>query len=272
MNGSLRVSCLGAGNMAEALVRGWLESGVCSPETLCVADPSPARRDLFTQTYGIRACSDNLDALDQAEILLLAVKPQIARDVLTAIAPARQPGQWLLSIAAGLTTTKLETWLGADAPVVRVMPNTPALVGRGMSALCPGRHATSLHLETADTLLRAVGKVVVVEEAMMDAVTAVSGSGPAYLFYFAEALQHAAEQAGLPPELARQLAEETLSGAGELLRASPEPAAELRAKVTSKGGTTAAAIATLETGDLSGLIARAVAAARDRSRELASQD
>jgi pyrroline-5-carboxylate reductase len=259
---------LGGGNMAEALVRGWLDQGVVEPQAVLVSDPDISRRTLFQEVYGVSVTDDNADAVKDAAVVLAAVKPQIMLEVLTNLRDVLPRDACVISIAAGIRTTSLEGCLHPGQPVIRVMPNTPALVGRGMSALCRGAGATEDHMAEAERLMKAVGRTARVDEDAMDAVTAISGSGPAYVFGFAEGLMMAAQRVGLAPDIARLLAIETVSGAGELLRVSGEDPADLRAKVTSKGGTTAEALASFEADDWHGMIARAVEAARRRSEEL----
>ena len=267
---SHRVVCLGAGNMAEALVSGWLDQGVVQADELCVSDPSQERRERFSSRFGVAALEDNRAAVADAKVVVLAVKPQVLVQVLVEVRDAIRPEACLISIAAGIRTATIEAHVHPGQSVIRVMPNTPALVGRGVSALARGQHASEPDLLQAEQMMRAVGQTLRVEEGDMDAVTAVSGSGPAYLFGFTEGLIAAAIQAGLTPDQARFLAVETVTGAAELMRVSGEPPDKLREKVTSKGGTTAAALASFETSGWQKIIAQAVEAARQRSIELSA--
>ena len=264
-----RVVFLGAGNMAEALVRGLLEGRVCPPGALCMTDIRPERLAWFRSTYGVAGLASNAQAVAGADLIFLAVKPQQVPEVLAGIAPALPAGALVVSIAAGVRTGAIEQALGGAVRVVRAMPNTPALVGAGMTAICAGRNTGAAEMAAAETLLGAVGQVVRVPEDQMDAVTAVSGSGPAYVFAFMEALLEGARQAGLAPELARRLVYGTVAGAIQLAEKSPGVSpGELRERVTSKGGTTAAALEVVQTRGVGAAWVDAVAAARRRSLEL----
>lgn len=263
----LRIAFIGAGNMAEALVKGLLRAQVPAAH-LCVSDVRAERLDYFRATFGVNAVADNLGAAREADVVVLAVKPQQFGEVLPALAGVAGRALFV-SIAAGIPTARIERALGPRARVVRVMPNTPALVGAGISALCSGAHASPKDVETAEALLRAVGKTVRVEERLMDAVTAVSGSGPAYIFRVMEAMEAAAIAQGLAPDQARALVVATIVGAGQLAASSGRAPVELREQVTSKGGTTEAALKVLDARDLVGAFNEAVAAAARRARELA---
>lgn len=263
-----RVVFLGAGNMAEALVRGLLEGRVCPAAHLTVTDIRPERLAYFQSTFNVAGTADNAAAVAQADVVFLAVKPQQLREVLGGLASHLNPGALVLSIAAGVRTATMEALLGAGARVVRAMPNTPALVGAGVTAICSGHAAREEDLALAESLLRAVGVVVRVHEAAMDAVTAVSGSGPAYVFYFMEALLEGAQKLGLGPELARQLVYGTLAGSIKLAEQSGVAPGELRERVTSKGGTTAAALEVVRTREVAQAWIDALAAAHRRSVEL----
>ncbi len=264
-----RIVFIGAGNMAEALARGLLGARAAKPQDLFVTDVAPARLAHFRERYGIAGGTDNAAAARTAAALVLAVKPQTMAEVCRGLAGALERDPLVVSIAAGVPTARIEEWLGGAPRVVRAMPNTPALVGAGVAALAPGRRATPEDLARAERLLGAVGAVVRVEEAAMDAVTAVSGSGPAYVFYLAEAMRSAAERLGLTPEVARTLVERTIAGAGRLLSESGAAPEELRRRVTSKGGTTEAAVGVLDARGVRAAIEEAVAAAAARSREMA---
>ncbi len=263
-----RVVFLGAGNMAEALVRGLLDGRVCPASHVTVTDVRPERLAYFQSTFGVAGAAGNIGAAAAADVLFLAVKPQQVRDVLTEIAPHVRPGALLISIAAGVRTATLESLLGETTRVVRAMPNTPALVGAGVTAFCPGRWAQETDLQRAEQLLRAVGVVVRVKESDMDAVTAVSGSGPAYVFAFMEALLDGAQQLGLDPALARRLVYGTLAGSIKLAESSDVSPGVLRERVTSKGGTTAAALEVVRTRAVAQAWVDALAAAKRRSVEL----
>lgn len=255
---------LGCGKMGSAMLEGWLKQGV--PATaVWVMEPHPSE--------WLRGIGVHLNEMQPTApaIVLIAVKPQMMGAALPSIAALGGGETLFLSIAAGTTIAAFESAFGATTPIIRAMPNTPAAVGRGISAICGNAHATEEHLALAGALLRAVGQVVRLEgEHQMDAVTAVSGSGPAYVFHLIEALAAAGEAEGLPGPLAMQLARATVCGAGELAYQATESAEQLRINVTSPGGTTAAALAVLmdaRTG-FPPLLRRAVKAAADRGREL----
>ena len=259
--------------MGSALLQGWLDQGISASSITIVEPNQDAARD-FTDRLGVNAVA-NADALASGyapDVIILAVKPQIMDQVLPSYARLSAGGPVFLSIAAGKTLSDFAAILGDDAAVVRAMPNTPASVGRGISVGCPNAHVTDSQATTCKELLSAVGEVEWVEdEHLMDAVTALSGSGPAYIFLLAEAMSQAGQQAGLTPDMADRLARATVAGSGELLHRSLAPAATLRENVTSPGGTTAAALAVLMADDgMTALLTRAIAAATRRSKELAS--
>ena len=261
---------VGCGKMGGALLKGWLERGV-APGSVTVVEPSAELRGAV-EALGVQA-RPAIEALGEGfapAFVVFAVKPQQMTAVLPACRSLGGPGSAFLSIAAGTTIATFEAQLGTESAVIRVMPNTPAAVGRGMSVLCANDKATAAQKTLAGELMAAVGEVAWIEdEALMDAVTAVSGSGPAYVFLLIECLAEAGIEAGLSPDLAAQLARATVSGAGELARLSEEPAAQLRRNVTSPGGTTEAALKVLMAQDgLQPLLTRAVAAAAKRGREL----
>jgi pyrroline-5-carboxylate reductase len=260
---------IGAGNMAEALLRGILAADIRAPHHIVLTDLREERLAELRGAFGVRTQADNASAVLDAETVLLCVKPQQFDEVLSELKGQIPPGALVISIAAGIPTARIEALLGAGTRVVRVMPNTPALVQHGAAGLAAGRHATAQDLEWAQTLLRAVGQCVVVTEDEIHAVTAVSGSGPAYVFYLMEAMLRAAADLGLDPAVARDLVIQTVEGSARLLRASPESPEVLRSRVTSKGGTTAAAIAVFDQAGVAEALASGVRAAARRSRELA---
>ena len=266
-----RIGFIGAGNMAEAIARGLLRTALYQPSDICATDPSPERQRLFAEGLGV-ACAGQGTATAAADIVILAVKPYIMGDALAQIKGSLKPTGLLISIAAGISCRFIEqavTTPDNQSPrLIRVMPNTPMLVGKGMSALCRGTSATEQDLIAAERIFAAGGKTVRVTEDLIDAVTAVSGSGPAYVFYLAEMLAQAGITVGLTAAQAQQLARQTVIGAAALLEQSPDPAAELRRKVTTPGGTTQAAIETMQAGKLPDLLAQAVQAAARRSKEL----
>jgi pyrroline-5-carboxylate reductase len=262
---------VGCGKMGGAMLQGWLERGIAD-QGVSVVEPIEAATADLKGRAGVTLASD-IDAVAadfEPEVVIFAVKPQSMDEVVPPYKRFVDPGTVFMSIAAGTTIGYFESQLGKDAAVVRVMPNTPAAVGRGMSVLCANSAVTPAQSQTCQALMQAVGEVAVVtDEGLMDAVTAVSGSGPAYVFLLIECLSQAGIEAGLPPDLARQSALTTVAGAGELARLATETPGVLRQNVTSPGGTTAAALAVLRADDgLQPLITRAVAAAADRSREL----
>jgi pyrroline-5-carboxylate reductase len=265
MAGEATVLLVGCGKMGGAMLAGWREAG----RAVAVVEPRAPIPDPSSLVAAVGAPEDLPSGLAPAAVVL-AVKPQEAASVVPAYARFAGPAVFL-SIMAGKTVAGLSALLGAGARIVRAMPNTPAAVRRGITVACPGPGVTPAERALCDQLLGAIGTVAWVEdEALMDAVTAVSGSGPAYAFLLAEAMEAAGVAEGLPRDLARRLARETVAGSGALLAASTEDAAQLRKNVTSPGGTTAAALAVLmEEGGLPALMARAVAAATKRSRDLA---
>jgi pyrroline-5-carboxylate reductase len=262
----------GAGNMGGAMLAGWLAGGL-DPKRIIVQDPAPppAVADLLKR-HGIASYAALPERIAPPAVMLMAVKPQIMEEVFPPLAKRAGPRTLVLSIAAGKTVASFERHLASGIAVVRAMPNTPAAVGRGITVAVPNAHATPAQRAICDALLGAIGEVGWVDdEALIDPVTAVSGSGPAYVFYLTECLAAAGVKAGLAPDLAMRLARATVAGSGELMRQSPLPAEQLRKNVTSPNGTTYAALQVLmgERG-LEPLMTEAVAAATRRSRELAS--
>lgn len=264
------IAFIGGGNMARSLIGGLIADGT-DCRRITVAEPREDTREALTKEFGVNVTADNAEAAASAGLVILAVKPQVMSQVCHSIAAAVQAGKPLvLSIAAGTRTDALARWLGGEPALVRAMPNTPALIGTGASALFANDRATETQRELAESILRAVGTVVWLnDEALMDAVTAVSGSGPAYFFLVIEVLQRAAERQGLPSDVAALLATQTGFGAAKMALESSEDAATLRQRVTSPGGTTEAALSVLEEADLGETFARAVSAATERGRELA---
>ncbi len=262
---------VGAGKMGGAMLEGWLKCGA-DPKKLVALDPSPPPevKELI-EKHGVR-WNPSVSSIADAEVLLIAVKPQIMEDVLPAAVPLGASNPLIVSIAAGKTIASFERHFGKNAAIIRTIPNTPASVGRGITAMAPNANVSPAQLQLARTLLSAIGEVVTVtDEKMIDACTAVSGSGPAYVFYLTECLAAAGVRSGLPADLAMQLARATVAGAGELMRVSGEAASALRQNVTSPKGTTHAALQVLmaENG-MQPLFDRAIAEATKRSRELAS--
>ncbi|WP_138467931.1 pyrroline-5-carboxylate reductase [Poseidonocella sp. HB161398] len=257
---------LGCGKMGSAMLAGWLDGGLPA-SSVWVVDPRPS-----DWLKGIEGLHLNADLPERPALVLVAVKPQMIGEAMPQITALGGGDTVFLSIAAGATIAKFESLLGAGTPVIRAMPNTPAAVGRGITALIGNAVATAAQLDEAEALLSAIGQTVRLEdESQMDAVTAVSGSGPAYVFHLIETLARAGEAEGLSPALAMQLAKATVGGAGHLAETAAEDPAQLRINVTSPNGTTAAALEVLmdETGGFPALLGKAVKAAADRSRELA---
>jgi pyrroline-5-carboxylate reductase len=266
---------VGAGRMGSALLRGWLAQGVAMNRVI-VQEPSPQDEVAeFLKDAGIGPASA-ADTRIPPDVIVLAVKPQVMDQVAAAVAPLAGKETAILSIAAGRTIASLSTHFGPDAPIVRAMPNLAAAIGRGISALYASPNVTPEQAALCEALMQAAGETVWLDdEAQMDAVTGVSGSGPAYVFLLAESLAKAGAAAGLPPELAARLARATVSGAGELLYQARETPAELRHNVTSPAGTTEAALQVLMgqqggEGPMDALLREAVAAATRRARELSS--
>ena len=265
------VAFIGGGNMARSLIGGLVARGVPA-SSIRVAEPVAELRGSLTRDFGVHVFADNATAAANATTWVLAVKPQVMRAVCEALAPAAQATRPLIvSIAAGITAAQLERWLGGNLAVVRTMPNTPALLGAGVTGLFANGHVDATQCEWAADLLEAAGRNVWIEdEPLMDAVTAVSGSGPAYVFLLAEAMQSAAEGEGLSTEAARTLVQHTILGAARMLVENDEMPSELRRRVTSPGGTTQAAIEQFEAGGFSELVARAIRAATERGRQLSA--
>lgn len=261
------IGFIGSGNMAEALIKGILSAGLYGADEVCASDISGERLDYIAGEYKIRTENSNCGLAARSSIVILSVKPHNIPGVLEEIKDSLTNDAVVISIAAGITTEKIAGLLGG-VQVIRVMPNTPALVGDGMSGIY-STNATADSMQMAVKLFSAVGKAIVVEsEELIDAVTAVSGSGPAYFFLLIEEMIKAAEKLGLSGEAAKELVLQTARGAAILAGGSEHSPAELRKKVTSPGGTTEAAIKVFADGGFGGLVANAIAAARDRSFEL----
>ena len=267
-----RIAFIGGGNMARSLIGGLIANGVPAGH-LAVSEPNSDLRAALARDFAIATPAGNEDAASSADVLLLAVKPQVMNDVcagLLAAAQARKP--LIISTAAGIRIDQLDTWLGGSMPIVRCMPNTPALIGAGATGACANARCTGAQREIAQGILSAVGTTVWIDdEALMDTVTAISGSGPAYFFLLVEALEDAAVSQGLPRETARALAAQTCLGAGRMLREDGAAPAELRRRVTSPGGTTQAALESFAASDFTAIVARAIVAATKRGGELSAQ-
>ncbi len=264
----MTVAIIGAGVMGESLLSGLVRAGRRTDELL-VGEKRRERALELQERYGVQVVS-NVDAARKADTLVLVVKPQDMGDLLDELAPVVRPGHLVVSLAAGITTAFIEARLPEGVAVVRVMPNTPALVDEGMAAISRGSHCDESHLEEAETLMSATGKVIRVPERQQDAVTAISGSGPGYIFFVVESMIEAGVHLGLPRSTAAELVVQTVVGSAKLLRETGEHPVVLRERVTSPGGTTAAALRQLEEHKVRAAFRVASEAARDRSRALAA--
>lgn len=269
LNGK-KLTFIGAGNMAEALVKGIVNADLCPAGDITVTDPLEERQRHFETSYGTKATADNAAAASVADVLVLAVKPQVMAEALAQVRPHLRVDTLIISIAAGITCARIEGSLEEGCRVVRVMPNTPSLVGMGAAGIAPGRSATGDDLELTEMLMGAVGIVVRVDEPDLDAVTALSGSGPAYVFYLMEAMLAAAEALGQDAERAKSLVYATVEGAARLVRETGLSPDELRRRVTSKGGTTQAALEVMNDRGAGEAITAGVERAAARSRELSA--
>jgi len=268
----MRIAFIGGGHMTTSLVGGLRARGT-DPGDLVVSDPVATQRERLESDFAVSTTPDNAAAVRAADLVVLAVKPQDMAEAAQGIARELATRRRIVvSIAAGIRVANLLQWLGGDTPVVRTMPNRPALIGAGITAACAGPGVDDADRAAVERVLSTVGPLVWLDdESQMDVVTAVSGSGPAYFFLLVEALEEAGAALGLSREIARKLAAHTALGAGRMLTESPDPPARLREQVTSKGGTTAAALAVLERAGLRDIFAEAIAAATRRSAELAAQ-
>ncbi|GMQ84412.1 MAG: pyrroline-5-carboxylate reductase [Gammaproteobacteria bacterium] len=267
-----RLAFIGAGNMARSLIGGLIADG-WDPASISVSDPDSRQLATLASHFQVHTNTDNHSVAENSEVMVLAVKPQIIQEVAKDLrVTVQKQAPLVISIAAGIRSADLQRWLGGNCALVRCMPNTPALVQSGATALYPSEQVSTEQKDLAETILRAVGLALWVEdEALMDAVTALSGSGPAYFFLVIEALQETGTALGLSEKTARLLALQTAFGAAKMALESREDASVLRRRVTSPGGTTEKALAVLEAGGIKTLFNDALTAARDRSRELAQQ-
>jgi len=267
-----RIAFIGGGNMARSLIGGLIGNGV-PVDRLSASEPNADLRAALARDFGMAVCAENIQAAESADVLLLAVKPQVMKNVcigLREVAQARKP--LVVSIAAGIRIDQLDGWFGGGMAIVRCMPNTPALIGAGATGACANARCTDAQREMAQNILSAAGITAwIADEALMDTVTALSGSGPAYFFLLVEALVDAAVAQGLPEEIARALATQTALGAGRMLREDGAAPAELRRRVTSPAGTTQAALDSFAASQFNAIVAAAVAAATQRGRELSAQ-
>ncbi len=267
MDGTLAI--IGTGRIGEALLRGLLGSGWVVPEQVVCTDAYEERCEQLRTEHGVRATTDNREAVDAADVVLVALKPQVLVDVLTPIGDAFRPEQTVISVAAGITTATIQDTIPGQVPVVRVMTNTPVQVDEAMSVVSGGTHADERDLAVAEAILGHVGQVIRLDEVHLDAVTALSGSGPAYFFLLAEAMIDAGILLGLPRDVSTRLIIQTMVGSAIMLRDTGRHPVELREMVTSPGGTTISAIRTLESARVRAAFLDAIEAAKLRSEELA---
>ncbi|HWN97072.1 MAG TPA: pyrroline-5-carboxylate reductase [Methylomirabilota bacterium] len=268
MASTLKIGFLGAGKMASALAKGFVAAKIVAPQQIIASDVMEPARAAFAKDVGGRVADSNVKVLKFANVLILAVKPDQVAGVLAEIKPAFTDKHLLISIAAGVTLTKLENALPMKARVIRVMPNTPALVGAGASAYALGSHASGADGELAQKLLAAVGVAFAVKESLLDAVTGLSGSGPAYAFQIIEALSDGGVAAGLPRDIATQLAAQTLLGSAKMVLETGIHPGALKDMVTSPGGTTIEGLHEMEKGKVRGALMNAVRAATEKSKKL----
>ncbi len=262
------LAVLGAGKIGEALIRGLIGAGVIAPANITVTAGHPERLEKLARELGVRPAHTNAEAAGAAEVVLLAVKPQTVPRVLDEIATAMHPGQLLISVAAAVSTPYIEKRLMSAVPVIRAMPNTPALIHRGMTGLSPGTHARAEHLRLARAIFDAVGRTVVLDEKHLDAVTGLSACGPAFLYIVIESLAEAGVKVGLPRDVATELAAQTMLGAGHMVIETGEHPARLKDLVTTPAGCTIDGILELEEGGLRVTLIKAVVRSTLRSREL----
>lgn len=267
MTNTQKIGFIGGGNMAEALIRGLL-SGSFPASGITVSEPSDLRRQHLAETFEIKLAKNNLALMTSCDIVVLSIKPQIITEVLQEVAAGYRNDKLIISILAGVTTTTVETFLSETPRVVRVMPNTPALVGEGASAVCRGQHASQEDLVIVQQLFESVGIVKLIDERQMDAATGLSGSGPAYIYTVIEALADGGVREGLRRDVAHALAVQTVVGAALMVRETGEHPAILRDQVCSPGGTAIAGISTLEKNGLRTTLMEAVTTSAARSREL----
>ncbi|HEX8539500.1 MAG TPA: pyrroline-5-carboxylate reductase [Cystobacter sp.] len=265
------IAFIGAGNMAEALIKGLLRAGTARPDSLIATGRREERLDGLRRTYGVRTSLDNVAAVREADVVVLAVKPQALDKVLIQVAPAADQKKLFISVAAGVPISVMERRLGQGVRLIRTMPNTPSLVGAGACALAMGEHSSEEDMAVASRIFQSVGITTVVEENLLDAVTGLSGSGPAYIFLIIEALSDAGVKVGLPRYTAQKLAAQTVLGSAQLLIETNIHPGQLKDQVTSPGGTAIAGLHTLEAGGLRTTLINAVEAATRRAKELGEQ-
>ncbi|MCS6816631.1 MAG: pyrroline-5-carboxylate reductase [Blastocatellia bacterium] len=264
------LAVLGAGKIGEALIRGLLESELLERENIIATAKHQKRLDYLAEHYGVRTTLDNALAVEQADLVLLSVKPQTMCELLEEIAPAVAPRHLLISVAASVPTAFIESLLPIEVPVVRAMPNTPCVIRAGMTVLCRGRHATESHLQLARSLFDAVGRTMILDESQMDAVTGLSASGPAFIYVIIESLAEAGVKVGLAREVATELAAQTTLGAAKMVLVTNEHPAKLKDAVTTPAGCTIDGLLELEEGGLRVTLIKAVVKATERARCLFS--
>lgn len=268
MAAPLKIGFLGAGKMAGALAKGFVRAGLVTARNLVASDPYPGARKQFAADTGAKTVATNLAVAQAAQVLFLATKPDQVPAVLADIAPAFTKNHLLISIAAGVPIARMDTILPAEARIIRVMPNTPALLGAGAAGIAPGKNATPADAELAQKLLSAVGIALPVKESLLDAVTGLSGSGPAYVYQFIEALSDGGVASGLPRDVATKLAAQTVLGSAKMVLETGLHPGALKDQVTSPGGTTIEGLHELEKGRVRGAVISAVRAATDKSKKL----
>ncbi|HET7579528.1 MAG TPA: pyrroline-5-carboxylate reductase ProI [Bacillales bacterium] len=266
-----KVAFIGAGSMAEAILSGILAKEFLKPEQIYVTNrESKERLERLKTRYDVQCSQDKQKVIEHADVLLLSMKPKDVTEALESIKPYIQPNQLIVSVLAGVSTEYIEDQLACDVPVVRAMPNTSATIGFSATAIAAGEYAGSGHIETVKMLFQTIGTTTVVDENDLHAITGLSGSGPAYIYYFVEAMEDAATDAGLKPDVAKELIVQTLVGAAEMLKTSKDRPADLRKKITSPGGTTQAGLETLEKYKYQEALMACIKKAAERSIELGS--
>ncbi len=264
-----KIAFIGAGSMAEAIISGLIQSQIIDKQQIIVTNRNNRQRiSYLKEKYQIISMQNKQQLMEQADIILLATKPCDMEQAIASVQPYMRDNHLILSVTAGMSTKRIERWIGLKIPVIRAMPNTSASIGYSATALCIGAYATTEHLQIAEQLFNTIGTTVQVNEAEMHMVTGISGSGPAYIYYLIEAMEQVAVEAGMSSATAKQLIHQTLLGAGKMLNQTNESATELRKKITSPAGTTEAGIQTLEQNHFQQMIKNCIYAARDRSIEL----
>jgi pyrroline-5-carboxylate reductase len=263
-----KIGFIGAGNMAEAMIRGLVHSSASTSENIIASDVRPDRLNFIKELFEVSVCEQNRDVVEQADLVVLAVKPQIMKTVLVELADHLDMSKLIISIAAGISLATIESHLNKDLRLIRAMPNIAALVLESATAICAGKHASRDDLNVAKAVFDSIGKTVIIEEGLMDAITGLSGSGPAYLFLMIDAMADAGVKVGLSRDNALTLSAQTVLGAAKLLIETGEHPGRLKDKVTSPGGTAIAGLHTLEEGGLRTTLINAVEVATRRSKEL----